>query len=239
MRKRLIVGLLWGAMTLAVPVTAWAETDPFGNEIDWDMSEGSGGEDQAGSERVEESQEIPDYDIGEQLEVIGQIQAAETTAPEEKGYVTSTLKIPGKDWSEGNIKITLYDGTRKEEIWLYRQTAWSSRDQLPIGHYTIAKAETADGNYAFSVSPSTFDLAADTPVTLTLSLGTSAPEVIIPEDKATPSETDEDKAADDGAVEKKQNRMFWMIPISMLIGGVIGGGLFFKKRNEERNRWFE
>ncbi len=157
---------------------------PVGNKIDWE--EDYGYEDAAGSEILKETEieESTEYSFSEQVKVLEQMQQYETTAPAETGYVAAALQTPSRDWSESNIRIILYDGSRKEEFWLYRQNDWSARQELPVGLYTIAKAETADGSYKFTATPSTFDLGENASVPITLTLGASKPKVEIPDDLA-------------------------------------------------------
>lgn len=142
-----------------------------------------------GSETLPETeaeQESTEYSFAEQVKILEQMQQYETAAPTETGYVQPLSKLQTKR-SESNIRITLYDGGRKEEFWLYRQSGWSGRQELPIGHYTIAKVETADGNYKFTATPSTFDLVENGSVPITLTLGTAKPQVTLPDSLATAS----------------------------------------------------
>lgn len=176
---------------------AYAATDSFGNKIDWE--EDYGYEDAAGSEILKETEieESTEYSFSEQVKVLEQMQQYETTAPAETGYVAAALQTPSRDWSESNIRIILYDGSRKEEFWLYRQNDWSGRQELPVGLYTIAKVETADGSYKFTATPSTFDLGENASVPITLTLGASKPKVEIPDDLATASNTTSESPKED------------------------------------------
>ena len=153
--RKLFIALISAALLSTAATPAYAATDSFGNEIDWE--EDYGYEDAAGSESLPETeteQESSEYSFAEQVKVLEQMQQYETTAPTETGYVSASLQSTDKAWSESNIRITLYDGGRKEEFWLYRQSGWSGRQELPIGHYTVSKVETADGNYKFTATPS-------------------------------------------------------------------------------------
>lgn len=186
--RKKIIALISAALLSTAAPPAYAATDSFGNEIDWE--EDYGYEDAAGSETLPESeaeQESAEYSFAEQVKVLEQMQQYETTAPAETGYVSASLQTPDKEWSESNIRLTLYDGGRKEEFWLYRQSNWSGRQELPIGHYTVSKVETADGNYKFTATPSTFDLAENASVPITLTLGTAKPQVTLPDSLATAS----------------------------------------------------
>ena len=187
--KKLFIALISAALLSTAASPVYAATDSFGNEIDWE--EDYGYEDAAGSENLKdpEIKESTEYSFSEQVKVLEQKQQYETKAPVETGYVSASLQTPSKDWSESNIRITLYDGSRKEEFWLYRQNGWSVRQELPVGHYTIAKAETANGDYKFTATPSTFDLSENASVPITLALGTSKLKVEIPDDLATASNT--------------------------------------------------
>lgn len=188
--RKLFIALISAALLSITAIPIYAANDSFGNEIDWE--EDYGYEDAAGSETLPETeteQENAEYSFSEQVKVLEQMQQYETTAPVETGYVSASLQTPSKDWSESNIRIALYDGSRKEEFWLYRQNGWSGRQELPVGHYTIAKAETADGSYKFTATPSTFDLSENASVPITLALGTSKLKVDIPDDLATASNT--------------------------------------------------
>lgn len=188
MKNRIFFIALISALLSTAVSPAYAATDSFGNEIDW--TEDYGYEDAAGSETLPESeaeQESTEYSFAEQVKVLEEMQQYETTAPTETGYVSVSLQTPDKEWSESNIRLTLYDGGRKEEFWLYRQSGWSGRQELPIGHYTVSKVETADGNYKFTATPSTFDLSENASVPITLTLGTVKPQVILPDNLATAS----------------------------------------------------
>lgn len=187
MKKSIFIMMLMTVMFSSASLPVYAATDSFGNEIDWE--EDYGYEDAAGSETLKdpEIKESTEYSFSEQVKVLEQKQQYETKAPVETGYVSASLQKPDKDWSESNIRITLYDGDRKEEFWLYRQNDWSGRQELPVGHYTIAKAETANGDYKFTVTPSTFDLIENASVPIILTLGTSKTKVEISDDLATAS----------------------------------------------------
>ena len=186
MKKPIFIMMLIATLCSA-PLPVYAATDSFGNEIDWE--EDYGYEDAAGSETLKETEieESTEYSFSEQVKVLEQMQQYQTTVPAETGYVSASLQSPDKDWSESSIRITLYDGSRKEEFWLYRQNDWSGRQEIPVGHYTVAKAETADGSYKFTATPSTFDLSENASVPITLTLGTSKHKVEIPDDLATAS----------------------------------------------------
>lgn len=143
---KLCTALLLTALLSTAASPAYAATDSFGNEVDWE--EGYGYEDGAGSEKLEEKEQkseegSTEYSFSEQVKVLEQMQQYETSAPEETGYISAALTIPDKEWSESNIRVTLYDGGRKEELWLYRQSGWSGRAEIPVGHYTIGKAVQA------------------------------------------------------------------------------------------------
>ena len=188
MKNRIFFIALISALLSTAATPAYAATDSFGNEIDWE--EDYGYEDAAGSETLPESeaeQESTEYSFAEQVKVLEQMQQYETTAPTETGYVSASLQSSDKEWSESNIRVTLYDGGRKEEFWLYRQSGWSGRRELPIGHYTVSKVETADENYQFTATPSTFDLTENGSVPITLTLGTAKPQVTLPDNLATAS----------------------------------------------------
>lgn len=189
MKKSIFIMLLMSVMLGSASLPAYAATDSFGNEIDWE--EDYGYEDTAGSETLKEVEidESTEYSFSEQVKVLEQMQQYETTAPTQTGYVSASLQTPSSNWSESNIRIILYSGSRKEEFWLYRQNGWSGRQELPVGHYTVAKAETANGDYKFTVTPSTFDLSENASVPITLTIGTSKPKVEIPDDLATASNT--------------------------------------------------
>lgn len=187
MKKPIFVMMLMSVMLSSASLSVYAATDSFGNEVDWE--EDYGYEDAAGSETLKEpeSEESTEYSFSEQVKVLEQKQQYETTTPAETGYVSASLQSPDKDWSESNIRITLYDGSRKEEFWLYRQNDWSGRQELPTGHYTVAKAETANGDYKFTVTPSTFDLSENASMSIILTIGASKPKVEIPDELATAS----------------------------------------------------
>lgn len=196
-KKSIFVMMLMAAMLSSTSLPVYAVTDSFGNEVDW--TEDYGYEDAAGSETLKETEieESTEYSFSEQVKVLEQKQQYETTAPAETGYVSAALQPPSSDWSESNIRITLYDGSRKEEFWLYRQNGWSGRQELPVGHYTIAKAETVDGSYKFTATPSTFDLGENASVPITLTIGASKPKVEIPDNLATTSNTTSESPQED------------------------------------------
>lgn len=197
MKKSIFIMLLMSVMLGSASLPAYAATDSFGNEIDWE--EDYGYEDTAGSETLKEVEidESTEYSFSEQVKVLEQMQQYETTAPTQTGYVSASLQTPSSNWSESNIRIILYDGSRKEEFWLYRQNDWSGRQELPVGLYTIAKAETADGSYKFTATPSTFDLGENASVPITLTLGASKPKVEILDDLATASNTTSESPQED------------------------------------------
>ena len=188
-KKSIFIMMLMSVILSSVSFPAYAATDSFGNKIDWE--EDYGYEDAAGSEILKETEieESTEYSFSEQVKVL--------EAPAETGYVAAALQTPSRDWSESNIRIILYDGSRKEEFWLYRQNDWSGRQELPVGLYTIAKVETADGSYKFTATPSTFDLGENASVPITLTLGASKPKVEIPDDLATASNTTSESPKED------------------------------------------
>lgn len=212
--RKLFIALISAALLSTAVSPAYAATDSFGNEIDW--TEDYGYEDAAGSETLPESeaeQESTEYSFAEQVKVLEEMQQYETTAPTETGYVSVSLQTPDKEWSESNICLTLYDGGRKEEFWLYRQSDWTGRQELPIGHYTVSKIETADGNYQFTATPSTFDLTESASVPITLTLGTAKPQVILPDNLATASTATPEPPQEDTAQAA--------IPLAAIIVAVI------------------
>lgn len=212
--RKLFIALISAALLSTAATPAYAATDSFGNEIDWE--EDYGYEDAAGSETLPESeaeQESTEYSFAEQVKVLEQMQQYETTASAETGYVSASLQPTDKEWSESNIRVTLYDGGRKEEFWLYRQSGWSGRQELPIGHYTVSKVETADGNYKFTATPSTFDLAENASVPITLTLGTAKPQVTLPNNLATASTATPEPPQEDTAQAA--------IPLAAIIVAVI------------------
>lgn len=232
-KKPIFIMMLMAAMLSSASLPAYAATDSFGNEIDWE--EDYGYEDAAGSETLKEpeSEESTEYSFSEQVKVLEQKQQYETTAPVETGYVSASLQKPDKDWSESNIHITLYAGNRKEEFWLYRQNDWSGRQELPIGHYTIAKAETANGDYKFTVTPSTFDLSENASVPIRLTLGTSKPNVEVPADLATASNTISEPLKED--VTKSAIPFIAIIAIAAIVIISIAVASIVKIRKDKKN----
>lgn len=186
MKKRLIPAAALLAAALAFSGTAFAEeqpTDAYGNVIDWDVN-GSGNEDGAGLEDLETDASESDaasetYSFQEQAEVFSQMEAAETEAPAETGLLTVKLGDVPSDWSKNNIRLSLYRGNAKEDIFLYRQSDWTQSAQIPVGHYTVYKVETLDGREAFHSDITTFDVTTETAVNLTLSYGDQ--ETVIPD----------------------------------------------------------
>lgn len=107
---KLCTALLLTALLSTAASPAYAATDSFGNEVDWE--EGYGYEDGAGSEKLEEKEQkseegSTEYSFSEQVKVLEQMQQYETSAPEETGYISAALTIPDKEWSESNIRVTL------------------------------------------------------------------------------------------------------------------------------------
>ena len=196
-KKSIFIMMLMSVILSSVSFPLMPLQIPLVTKIDWE--EDYGYEDAAGSEILKETEieESTEYSFSEQVKVLEQMQQYETTAPAETGYVAAALQTPSRDWSESNIRIILYDGSRKEEFWLYRQNDWSGRQELPVGLYTIAKVETADGSYKFTATPSTFDLGENASVPITLTLGASKPKVEIPDDLATASNTTSESPKED------------------------------------------
>lgn len=204
------------------------ETDMFGNPIDWDTN-GAGNEDGAGEETETIAETVPEYAFGEQAGVIEEKESieAETTAPSQNGYITVSAETDGKEWSEGNILVTLYrDGNQKEEIWLYRQNSFSERAELPAGHYTFASAKTASGE-EFSANPGTFDITETSPVTIKLTLGVDKPTVSVPDVESS-------EKVEETVKNQESHIYIWggVVALGCILGGL---SWFAKKRRRSRD----
>ena len=162
------------------------EMDMFGNPIDWERN-ASGNEDNAGNELGETKVHDETYSFQEQADILQEMLMNETEAPKETGYITISLDENTLDWNQENIKVELSRGNVSEEIWLYRQTGWTARSELPVGHYTFYRARTADGAYKFSCDLNSFDISENGNVILTLNMGLEKLEVQIDEETVTAS----------------------------------------------------
>lgn len=166
-----VIAMLMAAMMAGTVYAEEPATDEYGNTIDWEQ--GYGNEDGAGLENVETPAEQETYSFGEQADVLGEMAAAETTTPEETGHISISLGDMPSDWSQNNIRVTLYRGNAKEDIYLYRQSDWHADEDIPAGHYTFYKATTVDGKEVFHTDTGSFDISANTGAVLTLSYGES------------------------------------------------------------------
>ena len=192
--------LLFAALCLILSAgrvyAAPGETDEYGNVIDW--TEDTGGEDMAGNEtddEVQDSPQDPGYSFLEQAEVLKQMESAvsETQVPEETGYLTISIDEP-KNWSQGNIRVTLYSGNRKETVWLYRQNGWTASVKLPIGTYTFDIAETSVEEFVSDIN--TFTIDNDVPASIVLTEGKNMPQVTITTPPTAESEETPDLPAE-------------------------------------------
>lgn len=234
--KKLILTIMFSLMICGAAYAAPADapTDIFGNPIEWSEPENGDGEDNAGLETLEDTGETQEYSFGEQAEILGVMEsaAAETTISEKTGYVSINLAEMPESWSEGNIKVTLYCGSRKEEIWLYRQSGWETKAELPEGIYTFYRAETPDG-FQFSGTPGTIMIDNWTPVTLSLSPGVNIPEIYIDDANEETAPIHQEAEPD-----TKKNRMMVYIEIvaGVLVLILVVGGLTLPRRqNKNRN----
>lgn len=232
---RKIIFMLALCMSIGGVIPAYAtepETDIFGNPIDWDTN-GAGDEDAAGSETESGGSTSETYSFTEQVEVIEQKESieAQTAAPSETGYVNVSVDTEGLEWSEGSILVTLYrDGNQRHEIWLYRQSGWSTRETLPVGHYTFGKAETSSGE-EFSSDIGTFDVIANAPVNLTLTSGTKDPVVVI-EDEATDSEAENADVSNN----RTSSRIIIVAGVIAIVAILVGLSVMANKRKSKDYR---
>lgn len=236
--------LLCAALTIFSPATVYAaqelETDMFGNPIDWDQN-AVGGEEQAGLETDGGSagQKEPEtYSFQEQVDILKEMEQYETTAPTETGFITVSLADMEDDWSQENIKVELSRGNASEEIWLYRQSGWAGREELPIGHYTFYRAQTADGAYQFSCNKNSFDISHHGNVSIALTMGVSKPDVsIIPETISKPA-TPSNGSKQDKQEQSHLNKggvFFTCIAIIVFIGLFLGIKILPKRKEGYRN----
>lgn len=236
MKKRFFTAVAVLSAAIALSGTALAEeypTDEYGNEITWDVN-GAGYEDGAGLEELDEDEttEAETYSFQEQAEVFSQMQAAETEAPEETGLLTVVLDDVPDSWSQNNIRLSLYRGNVKEDIFLYRQSNWGESIQIPVGHYTVFKVETLDGKEEFHSDISTFDITEKTAVNLTLAYGAqeaTAPEVTIPDAENTENTEEIDS---DMQVTTKQQTMAFLISIVVAAVFILSGLCWIGKRRK-------
>jgi hypothetical protein len=135
MRKLIFV--IGAVMTLAFATTAYAETDEFGNEIDW--VEDAGGDDVAVSETDEaDLMEAPTYGADEQQAVLDQIP--ETEAETRTGILEVKADL-GDDWAGYNVTLVVYDeNNRREEVTCYAQNDYEARATVPVGSYRVYRA---------------------------------------------------------------------------------------------------
>jgi hypothetical protein len=222
MMKRFFSVLLALTTTTVISGTTFAieqQTDEYGNVIDWDTN-GYGFEDNAGLEESEDnadqSETAATYSFQEQAVVFSQMEAVETEAPGETGLLTVSLCDVPDDWSQNNIKLSLYRGNVKEDIFLYRQSAWSESTQLPIGHYTVYEAKTLDGKEIFHSDINSFDITEESAVNLTLSYGEL--EKIVPNVRAQGPILSNQNSEDTKEVKTKSAKSLIPVGIVLVIG---------------------
>lgn len=213
------------------------ETDMFGNPIDWERN-AYGGDDIAGEEIIDEnvSGEAETYSFGEQVDILKEIEKYETSAPSETGYITITFPESEQegDWNKGNILVEIARGAAIEEIWLYRQSGWESRKEIPVGHYTFFQASTSDGSYSFSSNINSFDITQNGNVSLSLSLGVTTPAVEI---KGEENESLGTEAREIVSNKCDEENKFRPAIVLVLIGTVIVfGGIILLRRKSALNR---
>lgn len=202
--KKKMVPVVAVLMTVMMAGSVYAEepaTDEYGNTIDW--NEEAGNEDGAGFENGEDST-AETYSFKEQADVLKQMNEAETQAPSAKGLLTVSLGEKPEKWSENNIRLTLYRGNAQAVIFLYRQSGWTSSEQIPVGHYTVYLAATVDGAETFRADTGSFDITENTAVNLVLSYGEA--DVAAPTLSASESQEIEDAKANDAMEVKKEQR---------------------------------
>lgn len=223
-RKKIMSGIVL-ATVLLMPMTAFAEvqTDEFGIVMDWDAT-GNGGEDGAGLEEtaaITESAVDETYSFEEQADILKQMQEAETTAPTETGLITVTLSNAPDEWSRNNICVTLYRGNVEEKVFLYRQSNWETKEQLPIGHYTVYKVESLDGQTEFHADVNSFDITENNAVTLKLSHGSLETAVIL----SNADQTELESLAEEAAKLQEEDSPEYMR--KLVIANVVPLMLFF------------
>lgn len=232
------------AMTAFITKASYADeqsVDVYGNVIDWDINENSDKTDNAGLEKINDNYVFEEYSPEEQKKILQQMAEAETEAPSERGWITVSLGEVPEDWSKNNIKIVLYRENAKETFFLHRQLNWQTSTQLPIGHYTVYKAETINGIEKFHADISTFDITENENMNIILSYGDA--EIIeptIPEnlnnlatDENTGGSTyitSEKQQENNNAEENKETEhKSWIYAILAVIALVIaiGSGIYF------------
>lgn len=88
------------------PETPEAQTDPYGNIIDWDTS-GNSDEDTAGLETEVDLMDSPTYSP-EERESVAAIIGIKPAKNEETGFVRVTCDL-GDDWADYNVRVVVYD----------------------------------------------------------------------------------------------------------------------------------
>lgn len=66
-------------------------------------------------------------------------------SPAETGYVAAALQTPSRDWKRAISALSYMMAVEKKSSGFTDRNDWSA-DELPVGLYTIVKAETADGS---------------------------------------------------------------------------------------------
>ncbi|MCD8083867.1 MAG: hypothetical protein LUE86_10255 [Clostridiales bacterium] len=140
-------------------------TDPFtGEPIEWDVDD-IGNEDEAGLETDSKDYRqdyVPEFET--EIEVVSEAE----TEPEIMQTVVIRLGGTGGSFDDPDINIILYqDGYKKKTVILRASDGFYTETELPVGKYTLGKAESDDGK-AFELQNNTFYITEDEPVKLVL-----------------------------------------------------------------------
>lgn len=209
-------------------------TDLYGNIMEWD-AQGSGSEDEAGSETGADMMEAPTYSEKEQEKILEGFRAAEGRRLAEKGWlrIQGTL---GDGWPGYNITVALYDDSqRRVEMTLYSQDGFVAKRELPAGRYKVYRAYVPgdeNGNrYPLVVSDSSIEVERDRTAELTVWRAVNGSTV----EEITGLEYQEGKEAEQPPVKvSKDIRAVAIIGFVLLIFLVSGLAVYRRKINSYR-----
>lgn len=152
--KKVFVGLFICIACLSVgSISALAEIDEYGNEIDWNVND-IGNEDAAGGEinyvpinadQLETEREVMTSDESEAVKEI--VNTTMGSDGGKTGIIIASFIAP-EDWRGSNVVLTVYPldvnglprSTEKKSIYLYRQNDYVAREELAVGRYQVYQA---------------------------------------------------------------------------------------------------
>lgn len=154
-------------------------TDPYGNELDWDMDK-RGNEEGAGDECETDRMEGPTYEAKEQEEIL------------EKGWLSVKGSL-GNEWPGYNVTVAFYDENHKRmEITVYSQNDFEIKKKVPEGIYKVYRAyvpgDENGGKYPLVVSESAIEVEEGKTAELTVWRAVDLKGKEEPEKQGSPSE---------------------------------------------------